>query len=88
MTAITVCPHCGFESEDEELCRACGQVMEDKAPVRKVSLTYLLGNNLFSWFKDKGFYGLEHDDELLKEDPIIDPEFSLLTGNIYNNNEE
>ena len=41
------------------------------------------------FFKDdeklgqKGFHGIE-DDDLFEEDPMIDPGFSLLSGNIYN----
>lgn len=31
----------------------------------------------------KGFHGIENDD-MFEEDPMTDPGFSLLSGNIYN----
>jgi len=52
-----------------------------------VVLLLLLLLNIFS--KDdekadpKGFHGLE-DTTLFEEDPMTDPGFSLLSGNIYN----
>ncbi len=28
-TSLTTCPHCGFVSEDDEMCRACGALFEE-----------------------------------------------------------
>ncbi len=28
-TSLTTCPHCGFASEDDEMCRACGALFEE-----------------------------------------------------------
>lgn len=50
-----VCPHCGFEVEDEEMCRACGALIED-IPVRDVSLTPGI-SGFFTALKNKGFHG-------------------------------
>ena len=55
MNSTPVCPHCGFEVGDEELCRACGALIED-IPVRNVSLARGIGE-LFTKLKDKGFHG-------------------------------
>ena len=49
-TVKTICPHCGFESEDEELCRACGKLTDGDIPVRNVSLAHILGS-FFSWLQ-------------------------------------
>ncbi len=55
MAIIPVCPYCGFEVGDEELCRACGTLIED-VPVRDVSLTRGIGR-FFTRLKDEGFHG-------------------------------
>ena len=55
MSTTYVCPQCGFEIEDEEMCRACGSLIED-IPVRNVSLTRGIGR-FFAGLKDKGFHG-------------------------------
>ncbi len=57
--ATTVCPHCGFESEDDELCQACGALFEDNTPVRDISFAQIVGG-FFSWLKD----GLTHDPDV------------------------
>ena len=57
MTTIPVCPHCGFEVGDDEMCRACGALIED-IPVRNVSLVRDIGG-FFAGLKDKGFHGDE-----------------------------
>jgi len=44
MSTTHVCPHCGFEIEDEEMCRACGSLIED-VPVRNVSLSVTIQRN-------------------------------------------
>jgi hypothetical protein len=51
----SVCPQCGFEVDDEEMCRACGALIEDIL-VRDVSLTRGIGR-FFAGLKDKGFHG-------------------------------
>lgn len=57
MAAIPVCPQCGFEVEDDEICRAYGALLED-IPVRNVSLTRGIGE-FFAGLKEKGFHGDE-----------------------------
>ena len=77
----TVCPHCGFESEDDELCRACGKLADSNIIVRKVSLTHIFGT-FFSRLQGKGFGGADLDD-LCKEEPEFDSSWSLLSSNVY-----
>lgn len=55
MVTISVCPQCGFEIEDEELCRACGALIED-IPVRNISLARGI-SRFFTELKNKGFHG-------------------------------
>lgn len=57
MVTIPVCPHCGFEVEDDEICQACGALLED-IPVRNVSIARGIGG-FFSRAKDKGIHGGE-----------------------------
>ena len=78
------CPHCGFESEDDEMCQACGALFED-TPVRDISFAQVIGG-FFSWLQDKGLHGL--DDDAFEEDPMTDPGWSTLTGNFYNRIDE
>ena len=78
---IAVCPHCGFESDDEELCRACGKLTDGDIPVRNVSLVHILGS-FFSWLQGKGFHGVERN-ELIDIDASDDPGLAHLPGNSY-----
>jgi len=81
------CPHCGFESHDNELCRACGKLIDDKASSsRHVQLSGIF-KGFFSWLTSKGLQGIDHQ-EVFKKDPMIDPEFSALSGNIFNEEEK
>jgi len=32
-TYFTVCPHCGYQSEDDEMCQACGVLFDDSPDV-------------------------------------------------------
>jgi len=57
MVAIPLCPHCGFEVGDDEICRACGALVEE-IPVRNVSLARGI-SEFFAGLKDRGFHGGE-----------------------------
>ena len=76
----SICPQCGFEIGDEEMCRACGTLIED-IPVRNVSLTQSIGG-VFSKARSIGLHGL--DNNLLQDDVSDDPSLSDMTGNSYN----
>lgn len=77
-----VCPHCGFRSEDEELCAACGRLFDENTPVRDVSILGLLGSGLRSFFKSIKPLGKE--DFEVKEDLEFCPSWSFLSNNIHN----
>ncbi|MHB8788476.1 MAG: zinc ribbon domain-containing protein [Desulfobulbaceae bacterium] len=82
-----LCPHCGAKLDvDEELCRACGKLMSVPCPSRHVLKRGTLAR-FFPWFRNKFIRSVDHD-KLFKEDPMIDPEFSLQSGNIYNEDEK
>ena len=78
---IAVCPHCGFESDDEELCRACGKLTGDDIPVRNVSIAHVFGS-LVSRLQEKGF-GVDEKNELIDIDASDDPGLAHLPGNSY-----
>ncbi len=80
MDTTPVCPHCGFEVGDEEMCRACGALLED-IPVRKVSLSQNIGEVL-SKAQAIGLHRL--DNNLLQDDVSDDPSLSDVMGNSYN----
>lgn len=82
-----LCPHCGVEPQDDELCHACGKLIDDTPPSNcHVQLSGIF-RGLFSWFKEKSVHGIDHQ-EVFKKDPMIDPEFSALSGNIFNEEEK
>jgi hypothetical protein len=82
-----LCTHCGARLDaDEELCRACGKLMSVPCPSRHVLKRETLVR-FFPWLRGKFIQSVDHD-KLFKEDPMIDPEFSLLSGNIYNDDEK
>jgi len=82
-----LCPHCGVESQDDELCHTCGKLIDDKSPSnRHVQLSGIF-RGFFSWLTGKGLQGIDHQ-EVFKKDPMIDPEFSALSGNIFNEEEK
>lgn len=81
------CPHCGARMDiDEELCRACGKLMIVPCPSHHVLKRETLVR-FFPWLRGKLIQSFDHD-KLFKEDPMIDPEFSLLSGNIFNDDDE
>ena len=80
MATIPVCPQCGFEVGDEEMCRACGALIED-IPVRNVSLARGIGGVL-SKVQGIGLHGL--DNNLLRDDVSDDPSLADVMGNSYN----
>jgi hypothetical protein len=80
MVTIPICPQCGFEIDDDEICRACGVLIED-IPVQDVSLTRGIGEVLTK-VQGIGLHGL--DNNLLRDDVSDDPSLSDVMGNSYN----
>lgn len=62
-TLTTVCPHCGFDSEDDELCRACGEFI-DKIPGKTVPFTVVVG----SWLRSNCFLKAQKAQEDIGEE--------------------
>ena len=69
---IAVCPHCGFESDDEDLCRACGELTGDDIPVRNVSLGHIL-SGVCSSLQEKGFGEVEYKPKDIGEEATLNP---------------
>jgi predicted amidophosphoribosyltransferase len=82
-----LCTHCGVTLDaDEELCRSCGKLVSVPCPSRNTLKRETLVR-FFPWLRNKFIQSVDHD-KFFKEDPIIDPEFSPLSGNIYNEDEK
>ncbi|MHB1349758.1 MAG: hypothetical protein ACYCYR_07790 [Desulfobulbaceae bacterium] len=86
-TETLLCPHCGARlNVDNEMCGVCGKLMIAPGPPRHILRRETLVS-FFSWLRGKFIRGVDHD-KLFKEDPMIDPEFSFLSGNFYNDDEK
>lgn len=68
----TVCPHCGFESDNEEICRACGKLADGDIPVQKMSLAQTFGT-FSSRLQGKGFDGGKNMPKDIGEEPSLNP---------------
>ncbi|WP_143170822.1 hypothetical protein [Desulfopila aestuarii] len=77
------CPHCGCRCEDDEYCAACARPFHDETPEQDVSIMGFLEGGLRSQAEKFKLQGIEHDDEMLKEEPEFDPTWSFLSSNIY-----
>ncbi len=75
----TDCPHCGCRCEDDEYCAACNRLFdEEDTSTQNVSIIGTLASGLCSVFEKK-------DSSFMDEpDATLDPDFSLLSGNIFN----
>ena len=45
----TICPHCGYESEDRAMCQSCGRLMDESVPLRPFSASELVAKVVESW---------------------------------------
>ncbi len=73
------CPHCGYRSEDEEFCAACGKLFhEDANSVRNISV---LGAVWCSFRSAVGRF--EFDHQVSEVDASDDPGLPHLPGNSY-----
>jgi len=81
------CPHCGAESQGDELCRVCGKLIDDKSPSNRHVQISGIFRGFFSWLTGKGLQGIDHQ-EVFNKDSMIDPEYSTLSGNIFNEEEK
>jgi len=84
----TICPHCGYESEDSEMCRACGRLMDESLQERPFSIS-----DLFTSFSAIGqetnwntWNG--NDDIDLDEKMRTHPSYAFNPGNIFYNTED
>jgi len=79
-----VCPHCGYRSEDDELCLACGKLFheDDHVAVHNVSTLGFLGSGLRSQAKR---FKLKRTDIDCGGDICLDPEYSSVPGNVAYN---
>ena len=81
-TYFTVCPHCGYQSEDDEMCQACG-VLFDGSPDGDVSIEAILEGMKAS---AKGI--VDHFQKSprhkFEEDLDFDPSWSVLPSNVFN----
>ena len=74
VVASYICPHCGFESDDWEICKACGRWIEEPPLGRNISIKASLVDGVGSWFRD----AILHPDRKISEiGPIVNPSTGL-----------
>ncbi len=78
-----ICPHCGCHCDDDEFCAACGKLFhDDLTPSRDVSILGVLGSGLRSLARS--VKPMEEDGLEVKEDLDFCSSWSMLSTNIYN----
>ncbi len=79
-TLTSPCPHCGYPSEDSEMCRACGRLMDESFPEQQFAADVLVTKLVQSW------QPCRDTEEVLtiKEEPEFCPSWRMYQGNIYN----
>ena len=85
----TICPHCGFESEDSSMCQACGRLMDESLPVRPFSLSGILSS--FSSVAGQAVQWKSwdmNDETEFNENLRSHPSYAFNPGNIFYKNEE
>jgi len=75
----TICPHCGYESEDSAMCRACGRLMDESLPVRPFSASGLVSKIVEAWQPCNNVEELSP----IKEEPEFCPSWRMYQGNVY-----
>jgi hypothetical protein len=83
----SICPHCGYASEDSAMCRCCGRLIDEALPMR----TFSLARAVFSVVSSLSF---ETTRDIWKNDDHADfhnaiqknPVYSFFSGNIFHRN--
>ncbi len=75
----TICPHCGYASEDSAMCRCCGRLIDEALPVRTFSASRSVAKIVASWQPCKDVEALSP----IKEEPEFCPTWDFNPGNIY-----
>ena len=75
----TICPHCGYASEDSAMCRCCGRLIDEALPVRTFSASRLVAKIVASWQPCRDVEALSP----IKEEPEFCPSWRIYQGNIY-----
>ncbi len=79
------CPHCGYKSDDDALCAACGKFFDEEDYVADTNRSVLktLAYSLEILLSKDKVLGILHDDPVFREEPEFDPTWSFLSSNIY-----
>ncbi len=86
-TLTSPCPHCGYPSEDSELCRACGRLMDEGFQVKPFSIS-----ETFNAASVKGEKASRMDWACVADPEIDDkqrthPSYAYNPGNIFYDSE-
>ena len=83
----TICPHCGYESEDSAMCQSCGRLMDESVPVRPFSLAQAVSSfaGSLSFETTREVWGNE-DKADFHENIQKSPVYSFFSGNIFHKN--
>ena len=84
----TICPHCGYESEDSAMCQSCGRLIEESVQVRPFSISGLFTSSSMTgkeanWNKWNGNDEIDFDEKLRTH-----PSYAFNPGNIFYNTED
>ena len=73
------CPHCGYPSEDSEMCRACGRLMDESFPEQPFAADVLVTKLVQSWQPCRD----TEEASAIKEEPEFCPTWDFIPGNIF-----
>jgi len=73
-TIHNICPHCGFESENWEICKACGRWIEEPLLARSISVKASFIDGVGSWFREAV---LHPDRDISDIGPLVNPSTGL-----------
>ena len=84
MAVITQCPHCGFESEDDEMCQACGALFEEiQTPPTKEMTAPETTTCPHCGFESEDDEMCQACGALFEDTPVRDISFTEIVGGIF-----
>jgi len=84
----TICPHCGYASEDSAMCRCCGQLIDEALPVRTFSISKFFRFSSAVGQKTNWAMWSSNNDVDLDEKLRTHPSYAFNPGNIFHNSHE
>ena len=83
----TICPQCGYESEDSAMCQSCGRLMDESVPVLPFSLAQAVSSFAGSLSFETTREVWDNEDKAdFHENIQKSPVYSFFSGNIFHKN--